>query len=247
MPAAIASSALRPSRAKRGAHLAISLERLDALNTRPAQRIGLSATVQPHAEVARFLRPDADVAIVAPTSEESWDLSVVVPVPDMTAMGEELDIDGSTAADPRRTSIWPHVEERVVDLITAERSSIVFANSRGLAERLTGRLNEVAEERDLPLPLARAHHGSVSRETAEAMSKVTVAPARSIQGVSAPPPRARAVEAPPRRPATRTAVPTTLRLRTIYPHDPGRTRVRPIGHSSIVANSRSIGGAGWHT
>ncbi|MFZ8982210.1 MAG: DEAD/DEAH box helicase, partial [Candidatus Nanopelagicales bacterium] len=161
---------------KRGAHLAISLERLDALSTRPAQRIGLSATVQPHAEVARFLRPGVpdgggvagspatNVAIIAPPAEKTWDLSVVVPVPDMTAMGEELDIDGSAAADPRRSSIWPHVEERVVDLITAERSSIVFANSRGLAERLTGRLNEVAEERDLPLPLARAHHGSVSRE-----------------------------------------------------------------------------------
>ena len=149
---------------KRGAHLALSLERLDQLTSAPSQRIGLSATVQPHAEVARFLRPDGDVDIVAPPAEKTWDLSVVVPVPDMTAMGEELDIDGSAAADPRRTSIWPHVEERVVDLITAERSSIVFANSRGLAERLTGRLNEVAEERDLPLPLARAHHGSVSRE-----------------------------------------------------------------------------------
>jgi len=149
---------------KRGAHLALSLERLDVLRGGPGQRIGLSATVEPHAEVARFLRPQGDVAIVAPPTEKSWDLSIVVPVPDMTAMGEELDIDGSAAADPRRTSIWPHVEERVVDLVSQERSSIVFANSRGLAERLTGRLNEVAEERGLDLPLARAHHGSVSRE-----------------------------------------------------------------------------------
>ena len=149
---------------KRGAHLALSLERLDVLRGSPGQRIGLSATVEPHAEVARFLRPQGDVAIVAPPAEKSWDLSIVVPVPDMTAMGEELDIDGSAAADPRRTSIWPHVEERVVDLVSQERSSIVFANSRGLAERLTGRLNEVAEERGLDLPLARAHHGSVSRE-----------------------------------------------------------------------------------
>ncbi len=149
---------------KRGAHLALSLERLDALIDRPSQRIGLSATVEPHSEVARFLRPQGEVAIVAPPAEKSWDLAVVVPVPDMTAMGEELDIDGSAAADPRRTSIWPHVEERVVDLVSQERSSIVFANSRGLAERLTGRLNEVAEERGLDVPLARAHHGSVSRE-----------------------------------------------------------------------------------
>ena len=149
---------------KRGAHLALSLERLDQLRGSPGQRIGLSATVEPHSEVARFLRPQGEVAIVAPPAEKAWDLSVVVPVPDMTAMGEELDIDGSAAADPRRTSIWPHVEERVVDLVSQERSSIVFANSRGLAERLTGRLNEVAEERGLDLPLARAHHGSVSRE-----------------------------------------------------------------------------------
>ena len=149
---------------KRGAHLALSLERLDQLREGPGQRIGLSATVEPHAEVARFLRPQGEVAIVAPPAEKAWDLSIVVPVPDMTAMGEELDIDGSAAADPRRTSIWPHVEERVVDLVSQERSSIVFANSRGLAERLTGRLNEVAEERGLDLPLARAHHGSVSRE-----------------------------------------------------------------------------------
>lgn len=149
---------------KRGAHLALSLERLDVLRGSHGQRIGLSATVEPHAEVARFLRPQGHVAIVAPPAEKSWDLSIVVPVPDMTAMGEELDIDGSAAADPRRTSIWPHVEERVVDLVSQERSSIVFANSRGLAERLTGRLNEVAEERGLDLPLARAHHGSVSRE-----------------------------------------------------------------------------------
>ena len=149
---------------KRGAHLALSLERLERLNESRTQRIGLSATVNPADEIARFLRPGGDVVIVAPPADKAWDLRVVVPVPDMTAMGDEQEIDGSAAADARRTSIWPHVEERVVDLISQEHSSIIFANSRGLAERLTGRLNEVAEERGLPLPLARAHHGSVSRE-----------------------------------------------------------------------------------
>ena len=79
---------------KRGAHLAVSLERLDALLARPAQRIGLSATVRPLEEVARFLGGPAPVEIVAPPSEKEWDLRVVVPVEDMTAPGGEYDEDG---------------------------------------------------------------------------------------------------------------------------------------------------------
>ncbi|MDI6911139.1 ATP-dependent helicase [Nocardioides sp.] len=129
---------------KRGAHLAVSLERLDALLERPAQRIGLSATVRPLEEVARFLGGTAPVDIVAPPSEKQWDLKVVVPVEDMTAPAE-YDEDED---DPQRAqSIWPHVEERVVDLVEQHRSTIVFANSRRLAERLTARLNEIATER----------------------------------------------------------------------------------------------------
>ena len=155
---------------KRGAHLALSLERLDELRRRttgiatPAQRIGLSATVRPVDEVARFLRSGGDVDIVAPEQRKELDLRIVVPVEDMAALGaEELDPDGSAAADPRRSSIWPHVEERLVDLIEEHRSTIVFANSRGLAERLTARLNETWQERhDSDAVIARAHHGSVS-------------------------------------------------------------------------------------
>ena len=149
---------------KRGAHLALSLERLDRLTQHRAQRIGLSATVRPVEEIARYLRPGGDVTVVNPPAHKEWDLSVVVPVPDMSAMGAELDMDGSAAADPRRTTIWPYVEERIVDLVGAKTSTLVFANSRGLAERLTGRLNELADEREMETPLARAHHGSVSRE-----------------------------------------------------------------------------------
>ena len=126
---------------KRGAHLAVSLERLDELLDRPAQRIGLSATVRPIDEVARFLGGSAPVEVVAPPSEKEWDLKVVVPVEDMTELGEEGD-DG-----PRAGSLWPHVESRVLDLIEQHRSTIVFANSRRLAERLTARLNELAAER----------------------------------------------------------------------------------------------------
>jgi ATP-dependent Lhr-like helicase len=129
---------------KRGAHLAVSLERLDALLDRPAQRIGLSATVRPLEEVARFLGGTAPVDIVAPPSEKRWDLRVVVPVEDMTAP----DPYDEESEDPQRaSSIWPHVEEHVVDLIEQHRSTIVFANSRRLAERLTARLNEIATTR----------------------------------------------------------------------------------------------------
>ncbi len=174
---------------KRGAHLSVSLERLDALLERPAQRIGLSATVRPLEEVARYLGGQAPVEIVAPPSEKSWELKVVVPVEDMTAP-EAYDEDSD---DPQRsTSIWPHVEERVVDLVEQHRSTIVFANSRRLAERLTARLNEIATARaeegavtagsndDAGPPaqvmaqsgasrgadtvIAKAHHGSVSKE-----------------------------------------------------------------------------------
>ncbi|ANH39323.1 putative ATP-dependent helicase Lhr [Nocardioides dokdonensis FR1436] len=173
---------------KRGAHLGISLERLDALLERPAQRIGLSATVRPVEEVARYLGGTAPVEVVAPPSEKRWDLSVVVPVEDMTSPGgtDASDADDEGAGE-RVSSIWPHVEERVVDLIEQHRSTIVFANSRRLSERLTARLNEIAAQRagveaepgdripaqamgqsgategSAPV-IAKSHHGSVSKE-----------------------------------------------------------------------------------
>ncbi|MDT4935640.1 MAG: ATP-dependent helicase Lhr and Lhr-like helicase, partial [Pseudonocardiales bacterium] len=174
---------------KRGAHLALSLERLDALLDAPAQRIGLSATVRPVDEVATFLAGGRAVAVVQPPVSKTFDLQVVVPIEDMSTLGEPTDdLTGAAAGAQRRSSIWPHVEERVLDLVEAHRSTIVFANSRRLAERLTARLNELASERAgaPPPPLtrtpaeviaqsgsghptgdvvvARAHHGSVSRE-----------------------------------------------------------------------------------
>jgi len=204
---------------KRGAHLAVSLERLDALLAKPAQRIGLSATVRPLEEVARFLGGRAPVTIVQPPAAKTFDLTVVVPVDDMSEPGvftpkegattgptgrspvgagvaETLRVSPSSSAPSEATgSIWPHVEESIVDHILAHRSTIVFANSRRLAERLTARLNEIAQERVLapsglssaegayrnpgdevlgfdtaappstqPALLARAHHGSVSKE-----------------------------------------------------------------------------------
>ena len=138
---------------KRGAHLALSLERLDALrgDAPPAQRVGLSATVRPVEEVATFLGGTRAVTVVQPPSPKRIELQVVVPVEDMT------ELDTIRAAAPATTmrrrgqaprrSIWPHVEERVLDLIEQHKSTIVFANSRRLAERLCGRLNELAAER----------------------------------------------------------------------------------------------------
>ncbi|WP_299540518.1 DEAD/DEAH box helicase [uncultured Streptomyces sp.] len=171
---------------KRGAHLAVTLERLDALLPRPARRIGLSATVRPVDEVARFLSPQRRVEIVQPPSTKEFDLSVVVPVEDLGELGGSPATD--SGADPAdKPSIWPQVEERIADLVQSHRSTIVFANSRRLAERLCNRLNEIAYERATgePMPdahspaevmaqsgaaagapplLARAHHGSVSKE-----------------------------------------------------------------------------------
>ncbi|MHB8297154.1 MAG: Lhr family helicase [Dermatophilaceae bacterium] len=133
---------------KRGAHLALSLERLDALLDKPAQRVGLSATVRPVEAVSRFLAGGRPVTVVQPPSTKRWDLQVVVPIPDMSSLGEVTgDVAGAPASPERRASIWPHVEERIVDLIADHRSTLVFANSRRLAERLTARLNEIWQER----------------------------------------------------------------------------------------------------
>ena len=113
--------------------------------------------------MATFLAGGRPVTVVQPPADKKLELSVVVPVEDLSELGEG---SPDPAGDPqRRSSIWPHVEERVLDLIDAHRSTIVFANSRRLAERLTARLNDLAHERD-PDRAAdiRAHHGSVSRE-----------------------------------------------------------------------------------
>jgi len=189
---------------KRGAHLALSLERLQAICARPLQRIGLSATQRPLDEVARFLGgtksgvrgPESDVnARTAPDAGnapsldgireelrsefESTDrtidyrpvtiadahqakrlrLKVEVPVEDMAKLARAIGTPGDPAAQPAApTSIWASIHPRLLDLIRQHKTTLIFANSRRLAERLAGALNDLAGEQ-----IVRAHHGSLAR------------------------------------------------------------------------------------
>jgi ATP-dependent helicase Lhr and Lhr-like helicase len=196
---------------KRGAHLALSLERLEALrsedagNEAPAeiQRIGLSATQRPLDEVARFLggaegsrlktqgsrrvaksshqrkTPIADpddaihdefaterastrfrpVTIVDTSAKKRLELRIEVPVEDMAKIGQPVEIpSGPAAQGPARTSIWSAIHPRLLELVRAHRSTLIFVNSRRIAERLASALNELAGE-----TLVRSHHGSLAR------------------------------------------------------------------------------------
>ncbi|MBV8597655.1 MAG: DEAD/DEAH box helicase, partial [Actinobacteria bacterium] len=131
---------------KRGAHLALSVERLDALLERPMQRIGLSATQRPLEEIGRFISGGRPIELVDAGTRKELDLQVVVPLEDMREPGET-------------NSIWPSVYPEILELVEQHRSTIVFVNNRRLAERLALRLNELAERE-----IARAHHGSLARE-----------------------------------------------------------------------------------
>ncbi len=187
---------------KRGAHLALSLERLERIARKPLQRIGLSATQRPLDEVARYLggatatrstrastssksnrslrarapKPDFSasvheefeddravryrpVTIVDASAPKQLSISVQTPVEDMAAMGKPLEQpSGPASQGPVAQSIWSSIHPRLVELIRAHRSTLLFVNSRRLAERLAGALNEMAGE-----PLVRAHHGSLAR------------------------------------------------------------------------------------
>ena len=148
---------------KRGAHLAISLERLEALAATPPQRIGLSATQRPLEEVARYLGGDRPVRIADAGIARELDLQVIVPVEDMDHPGPgdlyqppgQITGTGYEGA----SSIWPAVYPQLLELVRSHRSTLIFVNNRRLAERLAARVNELAGEE-----LLRAHHGSVSRE-----------------------------------------------------------------------------------
>ncbi|MBV9660464.1 MAG: DEAD/DEAH box helicase, partial [Acidimicrobiales bacterium] len=169
---------------KRGSHLALSLERLEELTAAPPQRIGLSATQRPLDELARFLGgqvPDPAggqmprrVTVVDAGVRRPMDLSVVVPLEDMAGPGRPGRLDPEEKADG---SIWPAIYPELLELIRQHRSTLIFVNSRRLAERLAARLNELAAETLMfsaggsaylgagaPPDLVRAHHGSLARE-----------------------------------------------------------------------------------
>ncbi len=153
---------------KRGAHLALSLERLEAIAHASPQRIGLSATQRPLEEIARFLGGQTadgprSVTIVDAGHRKPMEIEVVIPVEDMAAIGEvktQLQTARLPVDEPAyRTSIWPSIHPRLLELILSHRSTLVFVNARRMAERLATRINELAGEE-----LVRAHHGSIARE-----------------------------------------------------------------------------------
>lgn len=147
---------------KRGVHLSLSLERLEALVDGPIQRIGLSATVRPIDAVASYLGGvDRPVTVVDAAAPPRIDLSIHVPVADMDqpvgpAKPAEVDPLSGEVVE-RKSSIWPAIHPRLLELIRAHRTTIVFANSRKLTERLCNQINELADEE-----IAKAHHGSIS-------------------------------------------------------------------------------------
>lgn len=173
---------------KRGTHLALSLERLDALLARPAQRIGLSATVRPVDTVAAFLGGDRPARVVAPASDKRLDLTVRVTVPDLADLPDPpVPVDVTESALPTANSLWPHLEHDLLARIDQNRSTLIFVNSRRTCERLTSRLNELHRDRlegpgerpdrlpaqimlprdemaGAPQVIARSHHGSVSKD-----------------------------------------------------------------------------------
>ncbi|HEX4511050.1 MAG TPA: DEAD/DEAH box helicase, partial [Burkholderiaceae bacterium] len=148
--------ALAPT--KRGAHLALSLERLSALTAVDFQRIGLSATQRPLDEIGRFLAGDRPVTLVDTSERPRLSLSIEVPVDEMENARNERRIEHEEGHTGGPSGIWAAIHPRLVELVRAHRSTIVFANSRRLCERLAQGINDLAGE-----ALVRAHHGSVSR------------------------------------------------------------------------------------
>ncbi|HKO02489.1 MAG TPA: DEAD/DEAH box helicase, partial [Thermoanaerobaculia bacterium] len=166
---------------KRGAHLALSLERLSRLTDKPPQRIGLSATQRPLEEVARFLGgydvsgsrglgveglrdPETSqhhnraIVIINTGEKKQLSLRVEVPVEEMARIGEVAGLPIGPAQGDNRNSIWPAIHPRLLELIRAHQSTLLFVNSRRLAERLAAALNELAGE-----TIVQAHHGSIAR------------------------------------------------------------------------------------
>jgi ATP-dependent Lhr-like helicase len=160
---------------KRGSHLALTLERLEAQvrGARPrrvgadacVQRIGLSATQSPLEEIGRYLvGPRRSVNIVDAGARKRLELRIEVPVESMTEPAGPVDperdpLEPVAGGESTRSSIWPAIYPELLELVKAHSSTIVFVNNRRSAERVALRLNELAGQE-----VARAHHGSLARE-----------------------------------------------------------------------------------
>jgi ATP-dependent Lhr-like helicase len=150
---------------KRGAHLALTLERLTQAAGTDVQRIGLSATQNPLEEVGRFMvGPRRQCRVVDTGVRKELDLKIHVPVesmvePDATPGVGATELDPLAGGEATRRSIWPAIYPELLELIRQHKSTIMFVNNRRSAERIALRLNEMAGEE-----LARSHHGSLARE-----------------------------------------------------------------------------------
>ncbi len=153
---------------KRGAHLALTVERLERIVDEPFQRIGLSATQRPLEEIGRFVAGGRPIELVDAGRAKELDLQVVMPVEDMRELPSNTPLSYPVPADGQEMdagternsqSIWPSIYPALLELVREHHSTIIFVNNRRLAERLALRLNELAEEE-----IARAHHGSIARE-----------------------------------------------------------------------------------
>ncbi len=176
---------------KRGAHLALTLERLEEVTEQPPQRIGLSATQRPLEEIAEFLggysTPGTDgqpgtkrpVQIIDAGIRKDMEIEVVIPIEDMSTLGRPVNDPGTSVAGSgmgeSRTSIWPSIYPEILKRILANRTTIIFCNARRAAERLAAKLNELAVDEGVPGivdpetgamvdELVKAHHGSLARE-----------------------------------------------------------------------------------
>lgn len=170
---------------KRGAHLMLTLERLEEITEKPPQRIGLSATQRPLEEVAGFLGGFSQPGVKRPVQivdagiRKTLEVEVIIPVEDMSGMGRPTNetpssLAGSGMGDSR-SSIWPSIYPEILKRILANRTTIIFCNARRAAERLAAKLNELAVEEGVPgivdaesglmvEELVKAHHGSLARE-----------------------------------------------------------------------------------
>ena len=170
---------------KRGAHLMLTLERLEEITEKPPQRIGLSATQRPLEEVAEFLGGFSEPGVKRPVQivdagiRKTLEVEVVIPVEDMSGLGRPTNeapssVAGSGMGDSR-SSIWPSIYPEILKRILANRTTIIFCNARRAAERLAAKLNELAVEEGVPgivdaesglmvEELVKAHHGSLARE-----------------------------------------------------------------------------------